>query len=110
MNPTTGPSSFAEAAPFDPAVRAKVVGFSQLLRHHGFQVGWPETEDAFRVADHFLFRDFPAFEDGLRSLYCLTERDYPAFERLFTGFWCPADATQRIRPPTRRPFASIQAR
>ena len=91
-----------EAAPYDPAVQMKVVGFAHLLRHHGFQLGWPETEDAFQVAEYFLFRNFPAFRYGLRSLVCQSERDYPAFERLFAGYWCPADATERIVAPRKR--------
>lgn len=89
----------ARAETYHPALESKLVGFSHLLRHRGFQVGIRETEDAFRVADYFLCSDFAAFQDGLRSLFCLSKADWAAFDNLFTGYWCAPDPASRIAPP-----------
>ena len=91
------------ASDFHEPLRAKVVGFSHVLRHHGFQVGLRETEDAVRVAAHFLCTDFAAFRDGLRSLYCLSQEECGTFDPLFEGYWAPPDGASRITPPSTAP-------
>ena len=91
------------ASDFHEPLRAKVVGFSHVLRHHGFQVGLRETEDAVRVAAHFLCADFAAFRDGLRSLYCLSQEECGTFDPLFEGYWAPPDGASRITPPSTAP-------
>ncbi len=92
-------TEFATAAgnpEFAQALAGKLVGFSRLLRRHGFTVGVQETQDAFRIAGEFLCTDFAAFRSGLCSLFCLSEREYAPFGRLFEGYWSPADGTRTL--------------
>lgn len=99
MRPDNPFPDSAQAGEYHPALESKLVGFSHLLRHRGFQVGTGETEDAFRVAAYFLCTDFAAFRDGLRALFCLSEDDWEAFDKIFTGYWCAPDPSSRITPP-----------
>lgn len=86
------------AAPMEEALRAKVVGFVQLLRGYGFTAGLQETQDALRVAECFLCFDFEAFHQGLRSLLCLSVQQFERFDDLFGRYWRPRDGTDMISP------------
>jgi hypothetical protein len=66
---------------------SKVTEFCRLARAGGLAVGIRESADACRVADLWLFRDFPAFHAGLRSLLARSPEDIRRFEVLFTAYW-----------------------
>ena len=83
---------------FARAMEGRVVGFSRLLRQHGFAVGVAETEDLLRIAEHFLCTEFAAFQSGARALICNSVDEFRVFDPLFEGYWCAQDAASRIDP------------
>jgi len=108
------PHSFENPGPeitaaLSDALREKIVGFSALARAAGLKGGLGVSQDACRVAALFLIEDFAAFRDAMRSLMCLSQEQLPIFDRLFQGYWCPADATEMLQPPSRRLVERTQA-
>ncbi len=70
-------SSFADA----------FIGFAQLARHNGFQMGIQCTKDSFESALIGLWPDKVLFEYALASLFCQEQEDREFFNKLYTRFW-----------------------
>lgn len=65
----------------------QLLGFVQMLRANGYQIGVPEELDALRAAQACNVVHYDRLRWALRSLLSSNHRDWTEFNRLFDAYW-----------------------
>lgn len=62
-----------------------IIGFGQVARHNGLNVGVQETMEALTVVNLGLYHH--GFRYALQSIFCTSKEDIATFERIYERFW-----------------------
>lgn len=69
------------------SISEAVVGFGQLARINGLNVGIPETMEAMQAVRYGVVDHLDTLNYALKAIYCCTEEDTATFEKIFDWFW-----------------------
>jgi uncharacterized protein len=69
------------------AMLARVAGFGDLLRKHGFSIGLKESADATTIVEQLPDARPNQIRNAMRALYCSCAAEWKAFDALFESHW-----------------------
>jgi uncharacterized protein len=64
-----------------------IIGFVQLARHKGMNVGIEETLTVLQTLDYSVLENKAVFYFTLKTLFCTGKEDIPIFDALFEAYW-----------------------
>ena len=68
-------------------IEASVLGFCELCRSHGLNIGLNHSNQALLAARCGFINEGNSLKYALRALICTCEEEYPTFDRLFATYW-----------------------
>jgi uncharacterized protein len=70
-----------------PTITQSILGFSEFVRAHDFQVGIRETQEALSVGSLGLIADKELLRYSLKAIFCDSYENAEKFDDLFTEYW-----------------------
>ncbi len=64
-----------------------IIGFAQLARAKGLNVGIEETLTTLKTFDLGIFENKAVFYYTLKTLFCTSKDDYEIFDKIFKTYW-----------------------
>lgn len=95
----------------DPGPAARVAGFVDHLRAHGFRLGVAETETALQALAVLGAPEVDAVRRALKAVCCGSIEDAARFDALFDSYWCNGGRVrQKVMPaPPKAPPAHTRS-
>ena len=62
-----------------------ILGFGQMARYNGLNVGVQESMEALKLIDLGLLNE--GFRYGMQSIYCTSKEDLLVFDKIYDWFW-----------------------
>jgi uncharacterized protein len=73
--------------PYELGLTPAIIGFAQLAREKGLNVGIEETLTALKTFDLGVFENKVVFYFTLKTLFCTSKDDFEIFDKLFKTYW-----------------------
>ena len=88
--------------PQDPAIEARILGFTHYLRQHNYHLSLHEVNDVIRSLQRFSAPDLKRSRCVFRALCCQTRDQWLEFDQLFQQYWYPQQftAARKINAPS----------
>ena len=68
-------------------IEASVLGFCELCRSHGLNIGLNHSNQALVAAKSGFINDSNSLKYALKALFCTSEEEYSTFDRIFDIYW-----------------------